>query len=151
LEISSDEEARAQLVSNGAEAEGPLGGIFAVPQRPSWEGPESGRVESAARPSSVASLDGKIETVSAMVQVDRSPAGELPLQISSDAFVSVRLADLISLFEDRMERPLFVWLKSSTYAKEYVTFDTLKAAGIDVRYDVETRQVSLSIASEAAP
>jgi hypothetical protein len=90
-------------------------------------------------------------TVATQVQVGGADIGSLPLQFSTDALVSVRLADLISLFEDRMDRPLFVWLKSASSANKFVTFDTLRSAGIDAQYDAGTQQVALSIAHDQTP
>ncbi len=90
-------------------------------------------------------------TVATQARAGGTTVGSLPLQISTDALVSVRLADLISLFEDRMDRPLFVWLKSSSSANEFVTFDSLRSAGIDAQYDPGTQQVALSIAHDQTP
>lgn len=103
----------------------------------------------SAQPKSSPGANG--EEVTAVAQAGGTTVGTLPLQISPDDLVSVRLADLISLFEDRLGRPLFVWLKSSSSASEVVTVETLKSAGIHVDYDAETRQVSLSISPTRAP
>jgi hypothetical protein len=108
-------------------------------------------VGSATESVGESSLQGGAERVSVLSRIDGAAVGSLPLQVASDALVSVRLADLISLFEDRMERPLFVWLKSSSSANEYVTFETLKAAGIEAEYDAEAKQVTLSIADARTP
>ena len=90
-------------------------------------------------------------TVTTQVRVGGGDVGSLPLQFSTDALVSVRLADLISLFEDRMDRPLFVWLKSASSVNKFVTFDTLRSAGIDAQYDARTQQVALSIVHDQTP
>ena len=47
-----------------------------------------------------------------------------------------------------MERPLFVWLSSAESASKYVTFDTLRAAGIGVEYDPLRNHVVLSVSDE---
>jgi hypothetical protein len=72
----------------------------------------------------------------------------IPLADSGDGVVQLRLGDLIALLEDRMERPLFVWLSSAESASKYVTFDTLRAAGIDVDYDPVRNHVNLSVPDE---
>lgn len=77
-------------------------------------------------------------------------AGILPLKSLSGEEASVRLGDLIGLLEREMDRPLFVWLKSSASAEKYVTFATLRAAGIDVNYDPATSHVVLSVGSYRA-
>lgn len=71
--------------------------------------------------------------------------GILPLRRTAEGDVSVRLDDLIGLLERRMERPLFVWLKSSASASKYVTFETLRSAGICVDYDEAANHVALSV------
>jgi hypothetical protein len=50
---------------------------------------------------------------------------------------------LITVLENKMERPLFVWLKSSLAASKYVT-STHFATGIGVGYDPGSRHVILS-------
>ncbi len=71
--------------------------------------------------------------------------GVLPLHHQPDGTVSMRLGDLIGLLEEKMEQPLFVWLKSSSSASKYVTFDTLRAAGLDVDYDPVSSKVVISV------
>jgi hypothetical protein len=72
----------------------------------------------------------------------------ISLASSADGSIQLRLGDLIALLEDRMERPLFVWLSSAESASKYVTFDTLRAAGIGVDYDPVRNHVVLSVAEE---
>ena len=71
-------------------------------------------------------------------------SGSLAVEISEGQLVSVKLDELISLFENQMERPLFVWLKSSSAASKFVTVQTLADAGIRSTYDPETAQLVLS-------
>jgi hypothetical protein len=72
----------------------------------------------------------------------------IPLVDPGDGTVQLRLGDLIALLEDRMERPLFVWLSSAESASKYVTFDTLRASGIGVDYDPVRNHVILSVPDE---
>lgn len=79
-----------------------------------------------------------------------APSGQsfgdnLELQIHDGELVSVRLSELISLFEDKLDRSLFVWLKTSAAAEKFVTPGTLEKAGIRLSYDAETRQAILSV------
>ncbi|NTZ43942.1 hypothetical protein G7A66_12775 [Altererythrobacter sp. SALINAS58] len=87
------------------------------------------------------------DTVAALAYTDSTALGALPLRISDNDLVFVRLADLISLFKDRMDDPAYVWLKSSSSAEEYVTFDALRAAGIGAAYNARTQHVRLSVLS----
>lgn len=77
-----------------------------------------------------------------------STPAAIPLADSGDGTLQLRLGDLIALLEDRMERPLFVWLSSAESASKYVTFDTLRAAGIGVDYDPVSNHVVLSVADD---
>lgn len=77
------------------------------------------------------------------------PQGIVPLYHAADGTVSLRLGDLIGLLEKQMERPLFVWLRSSRSASKYVTFETLRSAGLSVDYDPLTSRVVLSVAETA--
>jgi hypothetical protein len=94
--------------------------------------------------------EASTQVVTTLARTAHGTVGLLPLKISHDSFVSVRLADLISLFEDSIDRPLFVWLKSSSSAGEYVTEASLKSAGIDIDYNASVQQVALSIAGARA-
>ena len=82
--------------------------------------------------------------------VDDGPKAltRIPLADAGDGIIQLRLGDLIALLEDRMERPLFVWLSSAETASKYVTFDTLRAAGIGVEYDPLRSHVILSVSAE---
>jgi hypothetical protein len=68
-----------------------------------------------------------------------------PLIIHDDQLVAIRLGELVSLFENRFERPLYVWMRSSAAASKFVTSDTLAAAGIKAVYDPATKRLVLSV------
>lgn len=61
--------------------------------------------------------------------------GTVPLRIGSTNLVSVRLADLLALVAERMDPAAYARLSGSRSAEEYVSFSTLRDAGIDLRYD----------------
>lgn len=62
-------------------------------------------------------------------------AGKVSLRVANDGPISVRLGDLLSLVEADIEWSDFERLSSSKSADEYLTFQALRHAGIDVRYD----------------
>jgi len=64
--------------------------------------------------------------------------------VQEDELVAIRLGDLVSLFEDRFDHPLYVWMKSSAAASKFVTVETLAAAGIRAHYDAERKQIVFS-------
>ena len=68
--------------------------------------------------------------------------------VLEDELVAIRLNDLVSLFEDRIERPLYVWLRSSSSGSNYVTSETLEAAGIDAKYDPQKKQIVFSLVDD---
>jgi hypothetical protein len=62
--------------------------------------------------------------------------------------VAIQLGELISLFEARLDRPLFVWMRSSPAASKFVTAETLAAAGIQANYDSASKQLVLTLPKE---
>jgi hypothetical protein len=68
-----------------------------------------------------------------------------PLIIHDDQLVAIKLGELVSLFEDRFDRPLYVWMRSSAAASKFVTAETLAAAGITAAYDPSTNRLVLSV------
>jgi hypothetical protein len=114
------------------------------------------RSESVAGPDQVS--PSRVATISLASSADRASEvhvgngaitqAAISLASSADGTIQLRLGDLIALLEDRMERPLFVWLSSAESASKYVTFDTLRAAGIGVDYDPVRNHVVLSVAEE---
>lgn len=65
--------------------------------------------------------------------------------IQEDALVAIQLGELVSLFEDRLDRPLFVWMRSSAAASKFATSETLAAAGIRTEYDPQRKQIVFSV------
>jgi hypothetical protein len=70
------------------------------------------------------------------------------LVIHDDELVAIQLGQLISLFETRLDRPLFVWMKSSSAASKFVTRETLAAAGIKANYESGSKWLVLSAENE---
>ncbi len=68
--------------------------------------------------------------------------------VHDNEFVSIKLGELISLFEAKLDRPLFVWMKSSSAASKFVTADTLAAAGIMTSYDPVSQRLVLTLAEK---
>jgi hypothetical protein len=71
-----------------------------------------------------------------------------PIVVQDDELVSIKLGELISLFEDRLDRPLYVWMKESKAASKFVTVETLAAAGIGAKYDAQRKQLIFSVAAD---
>ena len=126
-------------------------GIIREDDRVAFAGSESGADPDLVSPSGMAtvSLASSADRASeALVDNRASTQATLPFANSADGTIQLRLGDLIALLEDRMERPLFVWLSSAESASKYVTFDTLRAAGIGVDYDPVRNHVVLSVPEE---
>lgn len=68
--------------------------------------------------------------------------------VHDNELVAIELGELISLFEARLDRPLFVWMRSSAAASKFVTAETLAAAGIKATYDPASKQLVLTVAKD---
>ena len=78
-------------------------------------------------------------------RVNDSMAGNLPLRIASDSTISVKLRDLLSLVDGRMERNKFKNLRDSSVANSFVSFGALRSAGIQLRYEPANNEVLLYV------
>ena len=67
------------------------------------------------------------------------------LIIEDDELVAIKLGELVSLFEGRLDRPLYVWMTSSASSSKFVTPKSLATAGIQANFDPETGRVVLSV------
>lgn len=75
-------------------------------------------------------------------------ASQSTVIIQDNELVAIKLGELVSLLEDRLDHPLYVWMKSSAAASKFVTAETLAAAGIRTRYDAARKQIVLSTTGE---
>lgn len=151
---SSDESQRISHGSQIALADAPAAGT-----RPAVAEPRPGRIEEpsakdtvtpgaqsfSVEPDRPAAADRLVETVSVATAGQDGTLGVSSVEIAEGDLVSIKLGDLISLFEDRLDRPLFVWMSSSMAAEKYVTPETLAAAGLAVSFDPARGQVVLTI------
>lgn len=69
------------------------------------------------------------------VRFGSTMAGSIDVHISDQQTPSVRLSDILSLVQPQMDAALFAALSKSPNAGEYVTFDQIRSAGIDMHYD----------------
>jgi len=65
--------------------------------------------------------------------------------VRDDTLVAIKLSELISLFQNHFDRPLFVWLRTSSSASKFVTPETLASAGIRTHFDRAERRLVLSL------
>lgn len=70
-----------------------------------------------------------------VVQADGIRKGKVNLRIANDATILVNSGEVVSLFRDQISDKALASLEASSDSEKYVDFDTLRAAGIDVRYD----------------
>lgn len=71
--------------------------------------------------------------------------GSVPLRISQDKQVTVHLGSFLSLFRGSMDAQHFEHLRRSASAQEYVTLETMKAAGFNLYYDIMNKRLILGI------
>ncbi|MEJ5978411.1 hypothetical protein WG901_17290 [Novosphingobium sp. PS1R-30] len=95
------------------------------------------------RPSASDEADKRIDSVSLTVatKLNGAAAGRVSLLIRDDENISVRLSDLLAVIEPAVEPDLYARLSASQAAQGYVTLNTLRAAGIAVRFDDRDRLV----------
>jgi hypothetical protein len=96
-------------------------------------------------------IDGDRGEVGASLADDARPAAAAPREVSESSLVvhdnemvAIKLGELVSLFEDHLDRPLYVWMTSSSVASKFVSLKTLAAAGIKATFDPDTRQLTFS-------
>jgi hypothetical protein len=82
------------------------------------------------------------------VSLDLGEASDSSVIVQDDELVAIRLGDLVTLLEDRLDHPLYVWMSSSAVASKFVTAETLAAAGIRTRYDPQRRQLVITTTGE---
>nr|WP_166180545.1 hypothetical protein [Altererythrobacter segetis] len=87
---------------------------------------------------------GTVQSVRPSAAAPRE-VSESSLIVHDNELVAIRLGDLVSLFEDHFDRPLFVWMTSSSAASKFVSLKTLAAAGIQAKLDPATQQVTFSV------
>ena len=80
------------------------------------------------------------------VLVAGEPGGRVPLLIDATDSLSVRLADMLGAVRPLMDEATFARLSASGAAQDYVSFSTLRRAGIDLRYDAAHDRLLLTTA-----
>ena len=68
--------------------------------------------------------------------------GQVEFQVA-DGQVSVRIGQVLDLFEGRMEGAEFASLRASSAAREFVSLDRLQAAGIPLDYNAAYDELTL--------
>jgi hypothetical protein len=80
-------------------------------------------------------VNGSVVEFDIAVQLDGSLVGMALLKIGSDRNISVQLTTLLELLRDRIDPQLHQWLGSAYSVNSHISFEQLRSAGIDVRYD----------------
>lgn len=88
--------------------------------------------------------DGIIEYALA-ARVNGVTAGPIGLRITPDNRLWLRLGDLIGLVRAKMTPADFARFSESTRAADYVEFDTIRRAGIDLSYDTSRNQITVGL------
>ena len=69
--------------------------------------------------------------------------GTVPVRVGQTDLISVRLGDLLALVQDRMAPEAYARLGAARVVNDYVSFSTLRDAGIEVRYDAANDRLIL--------
>jgi hypothetical protein len=155
---AEDDEARFQPSTPAVSEPGPAaeeGAGTSIPQHLARIGERYAAVPAvepaAPGPSAIAGDAAETEQpayVESSVALDLGEATGSSVIVQDDELVAIRLGELVSLLEDRLDHPLYVWLSSSAVASKFVTAETLAAAGIRTRYDPQRRQLVISTTGE---
>ena len=78
------------------------------------------------------------------VRVNGENFGKLTMHIAPDDRISLHLKELVSMFEQQLDPELVTALRAAPSIDEFVSFERLRAAGIDIRYDAANNQVILA-------
>jgi hypothetical protein len=78
------------------------------------------------------------------VQVNGEQLGNVTLHVMADQKISLQLKELVTLFAPHLDPQMLQALSGTETAEEFVTFDRLRAAGIDIRYDAARDQIRLN-------
>ena len=70
-----------------------------------------------------------------MVRIGGTEAGKVDFRMTADRGIDVKLADLLDLLAGHYDAAEFARLRQSAAADAYVSFDKLRAMGLNVRYD----------------
>lgn len=89
-------------------------------------------------------IEGDIIFHQAKVSFDDRPDGSLSVRIGAGGDLSLRIGDLLSLYEPGMAPAVFTRLSGSSAAGQFVSFETLRSAGIDIRYDAGSDQLKIA-------
>jgi len=71
--------------------------------------------------------------------------GDLSLQFSSSSVVYISSAELLHALDGRDPRQIYGILENMSSQRETVTFDDLRASGLDMRYDAVNDRVVVKI------
>lgn len=93
-------------------------------------------------PSRYKLVEGGVETRIG-VQMYGERLGAVPLRVLGNGVPSLQLGDLLALVRSRLAPEQFERLSGSAAADEYVSLETLRKAGIPVRYDAARDELKL--------
>ena len=80
------------------------------------------------------------------VEVNGEQLGNVTLHVLPDQQIALQLHELVTLFAPQLDRQLLEALSGTQTAEQYVSFDKLRKAGIDIRYDGARDQIRLTVA-----
>jgi hypothetical protein len=88
-------------------------------------------------------VDGAVAHTVA-VSINGDDAGQIEVRIRDDHTPEVRVSDVLALVQGMMAPDAYGALRGSASALEFVTFNQIRNAGIDVRYMAGTDTIALS-------
>ncbi len=126
---------RAELVSKAAST--PAQRFAAAPAQRPLAGSMNGNKSYSIK-------DNVIEFALA-ARVNGAQSGAIGLRVTADDRLWLRLGDLLEVVRAQMAPAEFARFSASARAGDYVEFDTVRQAGIDLRYDAAHNQIALGV------
>lgn len=133
----AEQNAVAVRLLHRAEPKKPVTGLVAPAPAKRISGGAAGKTAYAVGPTGI--------DFALVASVNGIESGSLPLRVGTDDRLWVRLGDLLRLVQPRMDAAEYGRFAAAAKAAEYVEFDTVRAAGIDLRYDAARNRVALSV------
>ncbi len=105
----------------------------------------SGGIAAANRASGKYRMVGSAIEFKLPVQVDGEAIGQLTMHVVPNQPVALHLKELVSLFAMQIDPQVLQALNASSNVDQYITFERLREAGIDIRYDAARDQIRLAV------
>lgn len=128
--------APAQASGGISANERPVGAAAEIAGGTAWASKVA--IEQISAPTQIAYIDQiapPTTTQSLPVRVAGESLGTVAFQVNADRQITVNIAQVLDLFADRFSAEEYALLRGSAASRQFVSLETINAAGIDIHYD----------------